>query len=104
MKIKLLLFAFTITLLTSCNSFDTIIEKQRENILPYYGGCEQKIFFTNTSKSKFLEVTIKEKKGDNSIGTYIRRVRPGVTDYIRIECNKNTDFSVVGEREITSDE
>jgi hypothetical protein len=55
MKFKLIFFAFTITLLTSCNSFDTVIEKQTsENIYPdSYGGCLETVFLQILLKVNF---------------------------------------------------
>ncbi len=101
MKFILIFLAFTITLLTSCNTFDTIIENENENEMTHSGfGYVKRIYFTNTSQSKFLEVTIKEQKGEQSLGTHIVRVKPGVRDSIDVEFHLNTEFLIVAEREI----
>lgn len=100
MIIRLSLLALTVSLLTSCNSFDTIIENESSKCYPGVYGPElyKKAYFTNTSKSRFLEVTIKAEGG----GTAIKQLRPGERKYVEIGCS--TKVSIVGEREITDND
>jgi hypothetical protein len=99
-KLTFLSLAF-ITLLSSC--YHTTI---RENIIDDYDDCSpygrKGVMFTNTSRSKYLEVTVKYQENSGHQYTSIINLKPG---QIKKECKEETAIlSIVGEREITGNE
>jgi hypothetical protein len=94
MKTKLTFLSLAITLLSSC--YHTTIKD--------IGNCgnngyRREMEYTNTSGSKYIEVTIKYEEQDRQALTRTKRLKPGE---ITTDCEEhNTKISVVGEREIT---
>lgn len=91
-------FAFSGLLLSGCNSFNTVLVEEEKECKPCCYDCQEKcksISYMNTSKTKYLEVTFK-----NSDRDVFRKLKPGETTYIRINCEQQAP-EVVGEREIT---
>jgi hypothetical protein len=58
----------------------------------------KRVFYTNTSANKYFEVTFKRGEGNE-----FRKVKPGETISITIDCSENPP-KVVGEREISENE
>jgi hypothetical protein len=58
----------------------------------------KRAFYTNTSANKYFEVTFKRGEGNE-----FRKVKPGETISITIDCSENPP-KVVGEREISENE
>jgi hypothetical protein len=93
MKTKLTFLSLAITLLSSC--YNTTIK----DIGDCANGSRKYIEYTNTSSSKYIEVTIKYEDENRQSGTRTYKLKPGE---MRNDCeDKNTKISVVGEREIT---
>lgn len=102
MKAKLISMGLAIAVFFSCGSFgfDTKIEYSNDRCLNY-NPKRRLLLFTNTSKSKYLEVTI--RYDDNGhVSTSVIKLRPGE---IEEECKYwKSKVSIVGEREITGNE
>lgn len=99
MKKQLTFFTLSITLLSGC--YHTRIQDGVDT----YSSCgkdEKTVVYTNTSRSKYLEVTIKDTYSDGSYKTKTKRLKPGE---ITRSCAKTTTIlSVVGEREINDND
>jgi len=99
MKTKLILLSLATTLLSSC--YHTTV---KDNVLKDCGESFRGVEYTNTSKSKYVEVTIKyynEKLEEYGIAPYTKtiKLKPGE---IISECEENyIKIKIVGEREIT---
>ena len=91
MGTKLIFLSLAITLLSSC--YHTKIKEERSND---YGNSKI-VTYTNTSSSKYLEVTIKVEEGTNEWTNTIL-LKPGE---IKTDAMAPTiTTSIVGEREI----
>jgi hypothetical protein len=102
MKTLFTAFAFSVLLLSGCNSFNTVMDKvtpcgycNYEN--RSYGPDYITAYYTNTSPNKYLEVTF--KNGEENI---FKKIKPGETIEICAYCNKQPPV-VVREREITNE-
>lgn len=102
MKIQITFLILATLLISSCTSFNTKIEYLGEN-----AECDDlfhtlQVAYVNTSKSKLIEVTIREQDEDGTIWTYTIELNPGDVER---DCIENTDkVSIVGEREIKCNE
>jgi hypothetical protein len=106
MKIKLKFLTFLVfALFISCNpwGFNTKIDIANHNCISKYSkekGLE--LVFTNTSKNKYLEATIKCESKNGSVWTFTKKLKPGE---IEKDCFPNLlSASVVGELEITNEQ
>lgn len=91
-----------IILLSSC--YHTKIKVTDDDCKFWYNDPIEhiKVDYTNTSSSKYLEVTIREEDSVGEISTHYLRLKPGE---IKTLCKcVETNISVVGEREIKSND
>ena len=94
MKTKLIILSLATTLLCSC--YHTTV---KDNVLRDCGGNYKGVEYTNTSESKYVEVTIKYERNGKPSYTETKKLKPGEIDY---EClSSETIITIVGEREIT---
>jgi hypothetical protein len=103
MKRQLTLLIIAVILFSSCYSTKIEIDKT-----PGYDcgngittEIKNKVIYTNTSSSKYLEVTIKKVFPSGNEDTEFIKLKPGEITW---RCSSAISFSVVGEREITENE
>jgi len=66
----------------------------------FHDKTQKKVTYTNTSNSKYLEVTLKKENGVSAETAFIK-LKPG---QIEERCElKNTIITIVGEREISAE-
>jgi hypothetical protein len=104
MKIKLTLLSLVIAFLSSC--YHTTIKEEKKyseySLENYCRHDQKKTTYTNTSSSKYLEVTIKVEYRDGEQYTTIIKLKPGE---IKRDCvNETAIVKIVGEREITGND
>ena len=103
MKRQLTLLIIAVILFSSC--YNTKIEIDKTPGYDCGNGITteitNKVIYTNTSSSKYLEVTVKKVFPDGEEDTEFIKLKPG---QITWRCSSAISFSIVAEREITKNE